>query len=159
MYQYYQIENLPPLPEELVSDVYWSIDNYKNVFYDPNHSWYKVFLANDKLQKFTKSILNFQHTALVQVIQKGLPIHIDFKRSYAFNYIIETGGESATTNFYKNEDFYFDQNNKLIPKFEIFDIVEKVCIPERTWHKINVTVPHNVTGIETQRIAITIGQQ
>lgn len=155
-YKYYEQVDLPPLPEEMIKEMYWSIDNCKNIFYDPKHQWYQSFLVSKPLADFTKQLFKFEHLAIVQVIQKGLPIHIDFGRTEAFNYIIETGGVNATTAFYKRDDFYFDENNKLRPNKLDYEMSEQICIPEKKWHKIKVDIPHNVKNIETKRISLSV---
>lgn len=108
--------------------------------------------------EFTESIFDFPHNTNVQVIKKGLPIHIDFGRKYAYNFIIETGGDDVKTCFYNRTDFYYDENNKLRPK-NAFSTIEEICIPAMQWHKINVSTPHNVINIEKIRISLTVTEK
>jgi hypothetical protein len=155
--QYYSLidvhESFPP---ELISEVYESIDTGKNIFYDPNHTWYKQVLANQSIVEFTHKIFDFPHVSTIQVIKPGLPIHIDFGRTEAYNFIIDTGGDKVETCFYHPDDFYFNENNKLRPNNSKYREIERDCIPSMTWHKLDVSIPHNVIGIETTRISITL---
>ena len=64
---------------------------------------------------------------------KGVhPIHIDYGRKYAFNYILTLGGSDPVTSWYSN-----DKNI----------VVEEHQIEEKRWHLIHVNpVWHGVTG-------------
>lgn len=154
---YHIIKDFPTLTQDLVDEVYWSINHCKNVFIDPNHKSYKQFLVSYKLKDFTSSFVKEDHFASIQVINEGLPIHIDFYRQEAFNYIIEQGGDNTTTRFYDLNDFN-KVGNKLQQKNTNIESIEQVVIPKHQWHKLDVTVPHNVTDIETTRISLSINR-
>lgn len=158
MYKFYKpLHELEILDRELISNVYWSIENCKNIFYDPKHNWYQQFLVHDTISDFTKKIFDFEHYTTIQIIKPGLPIHIDFGRKTAYNFIIETGGSNVLTCFYDAKNFYYDSNNKLRPS-STPELLEQVCIPKMMWHQINVSVPHNVINVENVRISITVAE-
>ncbi len=129
----------PELDPYLINEVFLSLSN-KNNFQFGKYTHYQIFPATKPLKDFTRKIFNFDHIVQVQKITKDLPIHIDFNRQLAFNYIIETGGEEVKTCFY-------NANHELI---------EEHIILKHKWHCIRVNGNHNVKNITSQRIALTV---
>jgi hypothetical protein len=137
--KYFEYVDLPQIPQELIEEVYNSISekNFKHSF-----NRYRTYHCEKKLKDYISNFFDSQYTIGIQVIEKGIPIHIDFNRSEAFNYIIKTGGNDVSTCFYKD----------LISKEKIKDIV----IEPFRWHTLNVSKPHNVVGLTDDRVAITV---
>jgi hypothetical protein len=70
-------------------------------------------------------------------------MHTDYGRKYAFNYIIDTGGDDVRTNWYDN---IIDKN-----------IIESHKIEPFRWHVIAVNPElHGVDGIHPDRKRISI---
>lgn len=83
---------------------------------------------------------NIYDNTYYQVIKNELPIHIDL-RDFAYNYILCTGGQNVYTVWYDDHK-----------ETEIF----KIKLPKYKWHRLDVSKPHTVTGLESIRIAITV---
>jgi hypothetical protein len=70
------------------------------------------------------------------------PIHFDYGRNYAINYIVTPGGTDAKTQWYTN-----DRKTKLL----------EVKIEPHRWHLIKVKpTPHGVTGIRPGQLRCLI---
>lgn len=133
-----QYLNLSKLPDDMISEVYKSLDG-DDIYPYPIDN-YKSFAATQLLQEYTKRLFNFNHNTLVQLIKGHLDIHKDLYRTRAYNYIIEPGGDNVLTCFYDNQK----------------NLIESHCIKTHSWHKLTVDIFHNVENLTAPRIAITI---
>jgi hypothetical protein len=101
--------------------------------------------ASRELEEFLQPYFTFPvtHNIAYHRIGKNIPIHVDNFRKECYNYIIDCGGDNVYTNFYDEDKV---------------TLLHQEVIPARTWHKLNVSVNHNVTGIEPgrSRFALTI---
>ena len=105
---------------------------------------YSLRKANNiDLEKFLQPHFDFDLTDRVyyQYIGANVPIHIDIGRTFSFNYIINTGGESVSTIWYETDE-------KTILRSEI--------IPKFVWHKFISDIPHNVVGMVDKRFGLTV---
>jgi hypothetical protein len=138
---YFKYLNFPSLPESIHSEVYNSYLENLNYFEFKKFKPYKVHQANNKLTEEVRSIIPNATDVNVQLIQYGLPVHIDVGRTEAINYIISTGGDNVCTCFYQNRS-----------------LVEQYIIEPFRWHWINVSIPHTVINLkkDSTRISITI---
>lgn len=136
-----QYLNLPKLPENMIKEVYKSLEGV-NIYPYPLDE-YQSFAATQPLQEYTKSLFDFSHNTLVQIIKDNLGLHKDFCRKQAYNYILEPGGDNVLTCWYNEEK----------------NLIESHCIDAHRWHKLNVDVFHNVENITKSRIAITINDK
>ena len=93
----------------------------------------------------------------VQVISSDVPLHCD-KRKWALNYLIEPGGETVNTGFYKLPGKAVIQPPGSRYAFAR-DEEELVTTTFKTneWHLLNTNILHKVTGVTGKRVAITIG--
>ena len=139
--------DLPALSEEIERDTLNQIrsDNLLTFRRESNiGSLFKMYHIREGL---TRSFLehNFGSKLFFRIqtqISGHQPIHRDPSRTFAINYYLDLGGDNCVTNFYK----------------EVYDTIptESHQIKLRSWCRLNVTTPHNVTGITGTRIAITI---
>lgn len=131
----------PQIPEELLLSKISDFDHLDNIFQLPNYPFYKQYLiTNDGLMDFLKSIFPFNFYATYQIIRNGIAIHKDFDRTETLNYLIDAGGPDATLTL-------FDDNKQPIHS-EVIEI--------KRWHRIDVTVNHNVSNFSSHRIAISV---
>jgi hypothetical protein len=130
--------DLPRLPDELIDEIYKSLEGIDRFPY--KNDQYKSFEATPPLVEFTQKLFDFEHNTAVQIIKDHLIIHKDAFRTRAYNYVIEPGGANVQTCFY-------DDNENLI---------ESHCIELHRWHKLDVSVNHNVINLIAPRIAITV---
>jgi hypothetical protein len=145
--EYVRYLNIPTVPDNLLLKTIEQIEALESVW-PPNFEHPERFLlkknADKHLEEFLRPYFDFDITAKVyyQIIRPRSPKHIDFNRSSCYNYIIDTGGEQVSTNWFNLV------NSKLLEHKEI--------IPARVWHKIKVDVPHAVQGIIQDRFALTV---
>jgi hypothetical protein len=133
--------NFPKLPDSLASEIYASIkDNIPLV--ELPFEKYKLLTCRIPITNFVESFFNNPVYCGIQTILNDQGVHIDYKRTVVYNYIIETGGENVTTNFYTD----LKKTKK----------IEGLCIEPLKWHRLKVFLPHEVEGITSKRIAITV---
>ena len=109
-----------------------------------HYEYYRQYMYNNNtLVQELQPLFNFDITnrIFIQIVKKGISIHKDVGRSKIYNYLLDTGGDNVYTRFYDEDK-----------ETELF----KINIPLHTWHQLDVTGYHNVTGIEKDRISITI---
>lgn len=85
-----------------------------------------------------------------------MPIHIDYRRKEAFNFIIDQGGDNSALVYYDQNDLDFNRNKNFKPKRLNIQPIEIIKISEKIWHKINTDIPHTVIDMEKERISITV---
>jgi hypothetical protein len=134
------LNNIPQLPEEMILEIYESIRSFPNNFQYPNYEYYKQYAVTKKLQLYVQDLFTVDYSVSVHIIKNKIKIHKDFGRSIAYNYIIDNGGKHAETCFY-------DDN---------YQLIEKHNIVEHCWHRLDVSVYHNVVNLVAPRIALTI---
>jgi hypothetical protein len=107
----------------------------------------ECFTVPDEVLNFLAPLFPENYKMLIQVIYKDLPIHSDYSRTSAYNFLIELGGINPTTQFFNGPPDY--------------KIIEQVNIEKLRWHHINTLTPHNVVGITPgeRRICITVYEE
>lgn len=82
----------------------------------------------------------------IHVVHHDLRLHSDYGRTWALNYVIDTGGPSSESVWYTD-----DRQTKLYGEI----------IPSRTWHYFNTEYQHTVHGIDPAKLrtGITITVQ
>jgi hypothetical protein len=148
------LEDLPKLDEIFLKEACYSRDNYPNIFKLPNHP-YQLFNATEKLKNFIESFLSFDKVE-VHSFSDTVPIHTDFNRTRAYNYIFDTGGPNVLTSFYDINDFIRTSDGRLEVCNKDYKPIESVHIRPNVWHMLDVTVPHGVSNIEFVRFAVTV---
>jgi hypothetical protein len=139
---YLTFENFPEIPEDIIKEIYECAETQPNFFVVDWYPMFKTYRATEKILEWTNSVFKFPHNAHVQVIYGDLYIHTDIERTFAINYILETGGDNVQTCFY-------DEKNILL---------EKYVVQEKQWAKLDVTVPHNVINVKpnSRRIGLSV---
>jgi len=132
--------DFPTLSEELINEVYTSVNEDIPLLNLPFKK-YRILKCSDKLHDHVSLFFKRPIFCGVQLILDNQGVHIDYKRTVVYNYIIETGGPNVTTSFYNN----LEKSKK----------IESVCIEPLRWHKLLVFVPHQVEGMIRKRIAIS----
>jgi hypothetical protein len=112
-----------------------------NYFTSSDISYYRIYAANSTLNGFVRKLIPNAKIVSVQIIRTGIPIHTDIGRTEAINYIISTGGDNVYTCFYAEDN-----------------LEQKYKIETERWHWLNVSVPHQVIGLDNNnpRVAITV---
>ena len=132
------LDHFPIVPNYLIKEARQVLIDNKNIFHQPDYKNYKIFEAPINLKNFVNEFLP-NHYVFVHSINEHLLIHRDYKRKTAYNYIIDSGGLDVETCFY-------DNNCNLISKFKI---------DKCRWHRLDVSILHNVVNLTNNRIAIT----
>lgn len=113
----------------------------KNLHHVPDNIYYGIFEPYTEIGNLGKELFGETYqTRLHAMWQSHLPVHKDTNRKFAYNYIIDPGGDNVITRF-------FDDNMK---------IVEEYVIEPNRWHKMDVTGFHGVFNMTRTRTAITV---
>jgi hypothetical protein len=141
--KYIEYLDLPKIPENLlesVQDIISKPPSTSLVILD-TFLFFKQKNVSNELKEWLQSIFDFKIDPYYQLIYNGLPIHIDKgNRIYAYNYLLETGGNNVRTVIY-------NQNYKKLQS-EILQINQ--------WHRINTSMLHGVHGIELDKVRVAV---
>ena len=134
--------DLPPIPDELLYPIIDIINAppkpESNI--PASYHYFQTRLVSDQLSDWCRDLFKTDCYAQYQIVREGIPIHKDVGRNVAFNYIIQSGGNDASTNIY-------DEDRNLLCS-EI--------IPTKRWHRLKTDVHHNVTNLSTDRVAVSV---
>lgn len=91
--------------------------------------------------------------------------HCDFRRKWKLYYLLERGGDGATTTFYQQRDFPIvrdeitDLDSELITcnNYGDLTIVDRVQWPLHQWVLLNTMILHGVEGVTGSRSNFTVG--
>jgi hypothetical protein len=110
------------------------------------------------IENIRKDILNVS----IQVMRNGINVspHIDEMRSFAYNYVISTGGRNTTTCFYKPKPEF--EHLKIYRKTvfikERLRLIQKIKIEPYCWHRIDTKTIHSVENLNPnlKRISLSL---
>lgn len=130
---YIRYVNLPPIPNEIVSNLNQNFNEYQDQagsrvgshFFWSNNFNHEI---NDWGQANINSNLYFGFLIATKDAQK----HVDKDTLIKINYVISTGGSNVLTRF-------FDLNGNVVKEYQVE--------PNR-WHIFDASVPHEVINIE-----------
>ena len=124
------------LPDPPIIDIE-SVKLKKNDW-EGNKEIYGLYNCENELTDFLKSLFPECTRFRYQTLKDGVPRHIDVGRSVCYNYILQAGGSNVETVWWNdNKEIY------------------RTCIPEKKWHKLDVSIEHSIENIETERVSIT----
>ena len=138
---YYQVVDLPKIPEGLAITDPKILRQGKNMFSDDpsGDDWYFTHALSDELYNFLQQHFDFKIKANYQLIGKQLTPHTDLGRKFAYNYLFLTGGDDVKTRWYDNEK-----------------VIYEVTAPLYTWHRIQVDVTHDISEITSPRLSLSV---
>jgi hypothetical protein len=136
---YSYCSQIPQIPDEIINLTEDEIRKIPNKFNGVKATKYSLHTATQELNDFLKPYFDNNVNIAFQLITDDLPLHKDYGRTNCYNYIIKSGGDVSTV--------WYDDNAKEI---------DRVIFPTGVWHNINVTKFHNVVGINSTRIAISV---
>jgi len=96
----------------------------------------------------------------VQIITGEVALHRD-KRQWALNYLLDTGGSNVITSWHRIpgvpdvEPLNPDTAARALAS--TLEQLESQCVELNRWHLISTEVLHKVTGVESTRVAVSIG--
>lgn len=90
--------------------------------------------------------------------------HCDFRRKWKLYYLLDRGGEQATTHFYRQKNHSIvreeltdnDSTMLYVSDYSELEILESVQWPIGKWVCLNTMILHGVTGITGHRANFTI---
>jgi len=131
---------LPQIPEELL------ISNVDTLLALPNqfNGLSKTYTSHEAAPEITELLQPYfpwKIRVRYQVMTKNVHPHLDYSRKFAFNYIIEPGGDDVYTLWLEDDE-----------ATEIF----KVCAPARTWHRLRLDTCHAVSPHTSPRISLSV---
>jgi hypothetical protein len=134
----------PTIPDDLVEQLLQAPKERSNTFAYPSYQQYKIFTVHDLLKDYLTQYIPFPVHPSVHIIEDGLAIHKDVGRTTAINYILDPGGDSVRTSFYRTRE----------PESVFYE----VDIEPGKWHSLDVSHFHTVNGIAEgrKRVAITL---
>jgi hypothetical protein len=97
------------------------------------------------------NLTNVSHTSFAQS-----PPHCDRMRNVAINYIMQTGGSTVLTCFYKTGRQGTDTSTAMNALYSEVELDFKVQLPEKRWHTFNVQQYHSVEHIEHTRLIFSL---
>lgn len=154
------------------------IDSIRNISYDENkslgfpldqaHQYYSDLASFDFLEvsesinDWCKSNIdkNIIHVS-IQAMYGGTTVtpHIDEMRSYAYNYVIRTGGNSKTCFYKPKKEFeHLKVFERTVFTKDRLDLVEEIQIEPGRWHMINTKMIHSVEQLDpkSKRISLSL---
>ena len=142
LYRY--CSQIPQIPDSIINPTEEEIRKIPNRFAEfPSDGVkarkYTLHTATQELEDFLKPYFDNDVNIAFQLITDDLPLHKDYGRTNCYNYIIKTGGDVSTV-------WYDDQAKE----------IDRVIFPTRVWHNIDVTKFHNVVGLTSTRIAVSV---
>ena len=133
--------DLPPVPEELLYPIQDIINSppKPDSKIPASYHYFQTRLVSQPLFDWVHDLFKSDCYTQYQIVREGVHIHKDVGRDVAFNYILQPGGDSVSTNLYDE-----DQN-----------LIHSEIIQPKRWHRLKTDVYHNVTGMTTDRVAIS----
>lgn len=143
MMKYWRELDLPTIPNNLLLNDVEDILQIDNNFSTHGKEGYTLHNAPVELSEYIQSFFDKPVKVRYQVIT-SVPLHTDLNRSTCFNYLINSGGPSVKTQWWRTEN---DQ-----PK----EMLDEIIFPENKWFELNVSIPHVVKDIKENRVAVTV---
>ena len=139
--------DIPKIPEHLILPID-QVLKLENVFegrglYKHSDN-YTIHNVQEELKEYLQPLFPNYSNFRYQTLRGEIPVHKDWSRNIAINYVIDPGGDNAYTVWYE-EDYTTP--------------IQDVKFPIQQWHEIRVDLYHNVTGITGQRFAITVANK
>lgn len=171
----YTTENRTNLNIEASEEI---VNAIKNVEYDPTNSLghhlseaWKYFkeLAEFDFLEVSEEIkiwiknnidLNVAHIS-IQSMHGGKTItpHVDEMRSFAYNYIIDTGGDTSTCFWKPKKEFeHLKVYAQTVFPYDRLDLLEEIKIEKRRWHRLDTRQIHSVENLNPaeKRISLSL---
>ena len=136
---YSYCSQIPQIPKDLIDITEEEIRKIPNKFNGIKATKYSLHTVTKELEDFLTPYFDNDVNIAFQLITDELPIHKDFGRSNCYNYIIKSGGDVSTV-------WYNDDIKE----------IDRITFPTHIWHNINVETFHNIVGVTSTRIAISV---
>lgn len=171
------LDELPRIPNELIQELKEYVAQQQVQFVSPTRHLeagdkkienilYKRWALPNRLETWIKENISDAYDSIGfqihDVSARGgtdhLPHTDSFPRRWVLNYNIQLGGDNVLTSFYqeKNQPLFRDHLTRPT-SLDDLELLETIKIEPFRWHVLSSLVIHGVTGIESKRMAISIG--
>ena len=192
----YAYLDLPRLPDSLVAAAWASLEHNKNNHAVKVNNWldrpgyaeyeYRDFTLRDGSE--VKTIKSHRYSISAEFdtwVQEhfdqdpapcGVAVyddyssffapHVDISRDYTIMYILDTGGDSVETSWYRQHGHpllrpdlksVFDPD-RITKNFDTLEEVDRVCLPLNQWVCINSAIIHAVENVKSTRVVIQVSR-
>jgi hypothetical protein len=182
MLDYYSILNIPSIPKDIAATAGNVLGEnskpynpplgliFKDSSVESSADYYRCCLAQECIDWIIEHIpetgneqcvFGYQRIVGSQDTSGTMFVHTDGRQRgiYVLSYILDTGSDhDVTTHWWKEQDqpkhrpphtFCLDHRP--------LDELASVVFPPNTWHALDASILHNVSGIKSSRIAVTVG--
>lgn len=167
------IENRNNLNIEASDEI---INAIKNVEYNPNDSlgyhlsevWnhfkdlaeFDFLEVSEEIKEWVKHNINLNvaHVSIQSMYGgKTITPHIDEMRSFAYNYVIDTGGETSTCFWTPKTEFsHLKAYAQTVFPYDRLDLLEEVKIERGRWHRLDTRQIHSVENLDPAKKRISL---
>jgi hypothetical protein len=171
------LDQLPTIPVELIQELKDYVEQQQVQFVSPdrhlvdgdkkieNILYKRWTLPDNLLHWISENISNkydaigFQiHDVSVRGGTDHLPHTDSFPRKFVLNYNIQTGGDNVITSFYQEKGQPLHRDHLTRPaSLDDLELLESTVVEPFRWHLLDALVVHGVKGIESKRMALSIG--
>ena len=136
------LNTLPEIPLELLDNTSNIIDLDKQpTAMGANNPRFQTRIPNAKLIAWLAEHFKFPFKCQYQIISPEIRIHKDKGRNFAYNYILEQGGDKVVTAVY-------DEDQTTVLQSEI--------VPLYKWHRLDVSKFHGVHNIDHDKLRYSL---
>lgn len=169
----YTIENRNNLNIEASEEI---INAIKNVEYNPTDSlghhlsdvWkhfkdlaeFDFLEVSEEVKQWVKDNidLNVAHVSVQSMYGgKSITPHVDEMRSYAYNYVIDTGGETSTCFWKPRPEFeHLKVYAQTVFPYDRLELIEEIKIEQGRWHRLDTRQIHSVENLDPSKKRISL---
>jgi hypothetical protein len=137
---YYRYINLPKIPDDILKLVNFNFDEYEEkAAYNGIYVWSDSF-NRDINQWCRENICDTMYWGF-QIIKGDLALHKDIGTKTKFIYLLQSGGDQVTTEFYEDDKT---------------TLVESVVFETHRWHILKADSFHRVINVEPGKTRFSI---
>jgi len=170
------VDDLPKIPEDLIEYDIEKIERFR-VIYSAKLLDYKSYDSPKEMYDFLASHFPYPIQIRYQLIKEQLPIHVDHmhvqnKRPFIFNYVLFSGGSSVRTRHWKLPDklpIGKEKDGENHAGYHVYpapfwgsnpvegmSLLNENTISEKTWCRLNISIPHDISEINLPRLLLTV---
>jgi len=137
--QYIRYLNLPKIPDDIISSLNKNYEEYKKITHKETYTWTDSF--NKEVNEWCQSNICDTMYWGFQIITGDLFLHKDHGTLTKMNFLIDTGGDDAVTEFYDE-----DQTT----------LLDSIIIEPGKWHVFKADTYHCVKNTDPNRVRFSI---
>jgi len=111
----------------------------------------KIWVQNNITEKIDHISIQSMHGG------KTITPHIDEMRKFAFNYIIDTGGDTSTCFWKPKKEFeHLKIYAQTVFPYDRLNLIEEIKIEKNRWHKLDTGQIHSVENLDPTKKRISL---